>query len=396
MVLIKRLLLGVSFGLVSIAMGSGWQDFLSAIAENQVLQDDGQLHQGEVYNASITYRVDGNNDHKLGSDEKVYLKVVGPDGRTIETPQGGYTKSQLIDWAKGHSNDLLIAIFGAEPAQGITGTPSSTDTALTMVNLPNPPHRKRKVSLFREKLGKEYNSFIVLNSENSLLVNEGQTGRSTAGVLQKDIGDNFGIAIGYRQTKMGDRFNSKSYFLNLSPYFRYSFDVEEQLRIDSHLWISGSALYTKSKLFPDGAGYLQYGFGGLLKPTYLLYPDAGLYWNMGVGFQWSKKYIPKSWVPEEMKFVAEAVNNLPADKMVILSTAIGVSFTSNIKGETGTIYAHHLKIEGVDRGRNSALYHYAKLNATFGRWEAGIGYKYVTRVTNYRERAYMLSLRYNF
>jgi hypothetical protein len=189
-----------------------------------------------------------------------------------------------VEWAKGHANDLLIAIFGAEPTQAVTGLPSSTYPALTMMNLAEPSPRREKGSLFRERLGREYNSFIVLNSENSLLVNEGETGRSTAGVLQKEMGDKFGIAIGYRQTKMEDRFNSKSYFLTLSPYFRYRFNFEGRLRVDSHLWISGSALYMKSKLFPDGVGYLQYGFGGAIKPTYLLYPETGLYWNMGIGF----------------------------------------------------------------------------------------------------------------
>ena len=139
----KKVLIGVAV-LVGVAAGSGWEDFLSAVAKNQILEDDGQPHSGKVYNAWITYKVYGNNDHKLGSGEKVYLKVVGPDGRIVETPQTGYTKTQLVEWAKGHANDLLIAIFGAEPTQAVTGIPLPTAVALTMGEVPDPFPRKER------------------------------------------------------------------------------------------------------------------------------------------------------------------------------------------------------------------------------------------------------------
>ena len=47
------------------------------------------------------------------------------------------------------------------------------------------------------------------------------------------MGDNFGIAIAYRQTRMKDRFSSKSYFFNISPYFQYKLTLEKRWKLKS-------------------------------------------------------------------------------------------------------------------------------------------------------------------
>jgi len=386
-------------GVITTVFGGGWESFLATTSPTQQLEDDGAIHYGSIHNTIIAYRIVGNNNHQLEKNERIYLVIIRPNWKIIATPLTGYTKSQLIQWAKENARDLLFALFDSDPVQNFTSPVSTVENPIKILTVGPEESGKsssKRSSLSSSQMNTNYNSFIVLGSENSFLVNRGREGKSSAWSFFKNFGNNFGIGIGYRRTKMADKFHSTSYFLNLSPYFQLNINLNERLKITNRAYLTGNILYIKSKMFPEGTGYFQYGFGYLLKPTYIIQPDSNMYWNGGVGFLLTKKYMPKSWIPQEMEFMAEAINNLPVDKIVTLSTALGKNFTSNIHGEMGTIYVRHLQIAGVGEGRSKALYYYSKLNATFGKWKVGIGYKYVTRLADYRERAYMVSIRYDF
>lgn len=151
----------------------------------------------------------------------------------------------------------------------------------------------------------------------------------------------------------------------------------------------------KSDIFPEGVGYFQYGGGAFIEPSYIFYRPLNTRWVSTIGFQISKKYIPSSWVPEDLKFVADAINSLPAENLFIFKNALKSRLTSNIDGELGAVYLKKLSGK-TDDGRNEALYYYGKGTINLGHFQLGLGYKFVTLLEDYDEKTYMASIRYNW
>ena len=445
------LILG-SLGLLSLSNAADWQDLLAAVeaqAQQYEFLDDGQYHQGKLYNALVTYRViNGNNNHELDPDEKVYVKVVGINGLVIQTPPDGYTEDGLKTWAENHANTLVEAVFGGDPAQTVSGnTPAinsivsvatSISTSTTSVNYvynfsgetttttettgtvyTGEESKSSETSTYsgeksegsqNEKSNKEqkkryleyytYSSYTLLDSEKAKIKNNGYSGNSLAGIFtySKSLSDRnaLGLSINYRMTDLNDPWDSKSKSLYVSPFWRHRFAPQRRLSYTLTLYASAGLLYLKSRAFPDGAGYFEYGAGVLMEPSLKLDRRARYNWNLLLGYQYSKKYIPPSLVPDDLKFLADAINNLPAMHIGSVGTSLSLKPIRFLKGEVGTLYVKVLNDAGLEDGRDKALYTYGKMYLIVGKFTFALGYKVVSQVKNYDEKAYMASIRYNF
>jgi len=452
----KGLVLG-SILLLSPLSAADWEDLLAAIkAEAQKYEfiDDGQYHEGKLYNALVVYRViNGNNNRELDPNEKVYVKVRGINGLVLETPEDGLTEDGLKSWAEQHANSLIEAVFGGDPAQTVSGNApainsivnvaTSLSTTTSSINyvyeIPSSSTKSVETTTTVEISGgsssssgsskstssasyqssekqKEesssknqkkryleyytYSSYTLLDSEKAKITNNGYSGNSLAGIFtySKSLSDrnSLGISINYRMTDLDDPWDSKSKSLYVSPFWRHRFAPQRRISYALTLYASAGLLYLKSKAFPDGAGYFEYGGGVLFEPTVKLDRRAKYNWNFLLGYQYSKKYVPPSLVPDDLKFLADAINDLPAMHIGSAGTSLSFKPFKHLKGELGTLYVKVLNDAGLEDGRDKALYSYGKVYLIFGKLTFALGYKVVSEVKNYDEKAYMASIKYNF
>ena len=405
--------------------GDEWEDILANMGDLPTLEDDGNYHTGYLYNAQVTYKIiNGNNDHKLSDGEIVYFKVIGANGEVIETPSDGIPKANLGDWAKDRANELFKAIFGGDvigASQGVSGSQLNViTTAQSAMNIASADIGMNKASNYNMKVMKKlqkmqekkrenektvkqlltstYSTQVTMDSETGFILNKGYKGRSSAGAFtfRKTLNSKWttGITITYRFSHISDNWNTNYKALTFIPFVKYRIYPQKQLIVDIMPFIVGSAVYAKSKAFPDGAGYLEYGGGFSVIPTYIFNPQFNT--QLLVGYQWSKKYIPPSAVPEDVKFVADAINSLKPDQILSMSLGLNYIPLPNFKITWNILHIQHLQNESVEGGRDKATYYTIKGFYTFRRFTFALGLKVASQIKDYRETDYMASIKYNW
>jgi len=405
----------------SVVFGASWEDVLQSIDVKQYkLYDDGKFHEGVLYNARVIYNVlNGNNNSKLEKNERVYIKVIS--GKiVVETPEEGLTRDELKEWAKAHADELIKAVFSGDPSTTFNGQSTSVTNANAVVeatsgvttggqttiikkSIVSSPKLSKAKSTEKKGVKKlsltrySYTSLVLLKSEKADIKFRGYDGTSTAGFFKysKDFGEEkdkqIGFLLVYRLTDMDDPWSTKSYYLSFLPYFGKNFYFSKnkirKFFINTNLYLMIGGIFVDSKAFPNGAGYLEYGGGFSINPTYKF--NKYIFTQLQAGYQYSKKYIPESMVSEELKFIAEAVNNMEASQIGLLGFKVGVSPIKNLDIQAGVLRTKELK---GDSPVPKSTYYYASANYTYKHLSLGIGYKFVQDAPNYDEKAYMAGI----
>jgi len=378
--------------LLATNMYAGWEDFLKASGnEDNSLHDDGGTHSGTLYRATVTYKFTTyDNNGKHGDAEKVYIKIVGANGQTYTagTTSEGLTKDELKTWANNHASGLVNALFSGDPTQTIAGQSTATTNVATINN-------QMKVS---NLLGITFTTKVTLDSEVGRITNYGSKADTTGGVLNysKDLnsGNSWGFLTTYKYTKTKDNWGSKAGNLALIPFYKINSEVNPNLNIATIFNLVGGIVYLESNMFPDGAGYLEYGGGVGVVPTFKM--NDNFLVDLSVGYQYSKKYIPKSKVPEEVEFVADAINNLKPLQTLNLGMGATYYFNKNWKANADILHIKQLVTTDLESGRERSTYYTIKTTYDINSWTLGIGYKIVEDVSKYKESAYMATVRYNW
>ena len=383
----------IRFSLIAILatnIYANWDDFLKGSGtEDSVLHDDGKIYDsGILYNAKVSYQftVFDNNQHHDDND-RVWIKIEG-DGVTIETPRDGLTKDELTDWGKANADALMKAIYGGDPTATMSGQSTSSTSAAT---------KSRNLGMINS-LSNNFSSKVLMNSESATIKNKGESGDATSGVLNYSYdftnGDKLGFLTTYRYTKVNDHWGSKSGNLSLIPFYTINSYINGQLDIATTINLIGSAVYLESSIFPDGGGYLEYGAGAGVLPTYKI--TDKLWLNTSLAYQYSKKYIPSSKVPEDLEFVADAINNLEAMQTVNYGIGAKYHFTKQWRASADILQIMQLKKEDLEEGRDKATYYMAQTQYDLYNWTLGLGYKIVRDVADYEEDSYMFTCKYNW
>jgi hypothetical protein len=384
----------------SLLEANSWEDVLKSVSgQNLQLNDNGVVTSGEVYKANFQYQVvDGNNNGKLDDNERVYVTISDGNEGSIATGTA-MTKDELTTWATENKDKFLEYIFGDNPTSGATGTQNSvTETSTAILqSVTNRTKRMRKATAKDvTEDGGMFNSQVMLNSEYASITYKGQDATSTNFMFDyfddsETYAGEFGGMFIYKHVE-ADNLNTKVDTLNIAPYYRHYQDVSDDFYIAYVVNLAISLNYMKSDLFTDGAGYVEYGMGFSVVPDYAINDQWSV--NGIVGFQALDKYIPTSQLDDEVKFIAEAVNDVPWQKSFNVGIGTQYEISNNMMFNANVL---NVSMIGSDDGdRDESLYLAASFYYFDEAWSYSLGYKTVQNVDNYDEDAYMLTIIYNW
>jgi hypothetical protein len=387
----------LSIVVASSLFGGGWEDILKGSNADGQLIDDGGSHTVTLYNSSFTYTVN-NNDGIAGnfSDTDTATVTLVSNGKTITSGTTPLTNDQLKSWATTNATSIIESIFGGDPASSLGGQNSAITTTEGIINTLS------TISAQTTKKVKEdinqFNSQTIMNSETASIKDKNKTIDGSSGIFayanQMQSGNSWGMIINYKTTKADDTMESKTATLSLTPFYKIENPIDKQLNIPVLLSLSGNLVYIESSIFPDGGGYLEYGAGVGILPTYQL--NDSLMLTSTLGYQYLKKTIPSSYVPEDASWVADAINTLKP--LQILNYGIGVEYkvVTNFKLNGNILQMQHLETSNIEEGRESATYYSLSGTYDFKKWAINLGYKTVQGVQDYSEDTYMASLKYKW
>ncbi|MBM4135479.1 MAG: hypothetical protein FJ241_01445 [Nitrospira sp.] len=372
----------------------GWEEIWRNISVGKTITP-GQQMTATVYNAAVTFTIidiDGIANN-FANNDKIDLMVVG-GGKTL-TFSG--TKTGLINWAKDNKDNLLMAIFGASPEtsfSGATNTSFNNQQLLTVIS-PSPSSSAENKNIafipvsIKDVIVKGQYDFMEIGKDK---VNA----KGSSGLVNYEykFGENLkysiGITIPYRQIDVDDNLNSEFKFASFIPYYKHRWYAEKSL-IELMINAALNVTYLKSSMFPSGGGYLEYGGGLGMKYAYAL--ATGFDVSAGLSYQICKKKIPSGLVPEELKWLSDAINDLPVEQD--LTPSIG--FVYRIMPEKLTFRGEAFRIHQLQSGVVSGFRNQTVAIGIFSyklskNVEIALGYKRSFEVKNLTDQSVIASL----
>jgi hypothetical protein len=248
------------------------------------------------------------------------------------------------------------------------------------------------------RLSNTYRSRTLLNSEVLTIKDNGIKIDGKAGIFAftKSLknGNQAGLIVSYRSTKSKDRYKSKTITLSFVPLYRIEKRINDKLSMPIVLNAIGNLVYLKSSIFSSGAGYLEYGAGVGVVPKYKINDKFSVTGNLT--YQYVKKYIPSSQVPDDAKWIADAINNLKPLQTLAYGVGAQYQIKSNLGIGVNILQTKQLETSEVKDGRDTATYYSTTLSYDYKKWTFGAGYKLVEDLKDYKEHAYMLSFGYKW
>lgn len=409
----KKIVLSVA--LSSLMYGGSWEDLMAGINPDQDIQSGTEVS-GSLYESSFTYFIqdgDGILDN-FSSADRGYVVITDTNGNvSLDTrdTQSLMSDDELETWAEDNADEILTSVFGGDPAGSMGGQDSATQTTtttITTINTISSKSTKVSKSNAAKAVAKKdkdeeientvVSSVTVLSSETLTIKDNDKEIKGNSGILSyahtMKSANSLGLIVNYKYTKADDTLKSKTNNIALTPYYRVENRINENLDIPLIFNITGNIVYLESTVFPDGVGYLEYGAGFGIVPKYKV--NKSLSFNFNTSVQYLEKYIPESYVPEDAKWLSDAINNLKAMKVASYGVGADYQILDNWSFGLNALQTKHLVTDNVKEGREKATYYSAITAVDWNDLRLVLGYKIVKDLKDYEESAYMASLSYGW
>ena len=155
---------------------------------------------------------------------------------------------------------------------------------------------------------------------------------------------------------------------------------------------SGGVTYLKSDFFPEGGGYLQYGalIEGALSRTLV----KRLTGKVGLSYQYLERSIPSDLVADELKWLADAFNEAPADQIVTPSVGLTVNaIPKRFDLDFSVARVHQVGSGVVDEFKSQTVVT-ALGSLTLGKFRGQLGYQTSFEIEDYTGYSVIASIRY--
>lgn len=346
-----------------------WQSIFQNIPkDSRIVEETAQ--EGKLYGANATFTIrDGNGKlGDFGDNDLIFLDIQG-NGVSLSfgSASDRKTKQELVDWAEANKTQLFRAIFGDSPersASGMTTTQSLAQSAFisSVYMAPNALPGTTGTAGPGTTGVSEAETFSFVPVSNKDIVISGQhdsmkigadkaTGSSGIMAYEWRFGasrtHSAGISIPYRQLDLEDNLDTEYKHAAFMPFFKkrwYQPNGVVEWMVNGTLGVT----YLKSKVFTDGGGYMEYGGGTGIRYSHALSSNAIV--NAGLMYQALKKEIPNDLVPEEVRWISNALNALPWEHSIIPSVGGIMNFMDGFLTLRGEVFRVHQVQDDVPSG----------------------------------------------
>ena len=395
----RRLLITTFFSFISVLCSLGnagasvWEDIFRELSDGRSITP-GERMDSPLYNASLHFIITSNDgvDNNFSGSDTIDLHISG-NGESLAF---NGTKAELITWSKKHSEKLFRIIFGSSPETAVGGSTSSSFNIQQLFMGPFPslessaengfvPVTTKDIAVTGQydfmKIGKDDTS---ATGESGLLNYETKFG--------VDAANSIGIAIPYRNIKLDDSLDSKYMFASFLPYYKHRWYMDKSV-VEWLVNLTLNVDYLESTIFPDGSGYYEYGGGTGVKYGYRLHPNVDI--NVGLVYELLKKEIPSDLVPEEVRWISDALNDLPVEQDLVPSLGVIwriVPKKLTFRGELFRIMQLQSGVPSGMRNQTVALgiFNFKPSNS----FDLAVGYKQSFEIDNLTDQSVIASLRY--
>jgi hypothetical protein len=390
----RRLLWGLLIG-VAVFLGfngdsfaSGWEEIWENLSSGKTIES-GVGQSAALYDAHADFTIyDGDNQSNNFSDSDRIDLVINNKATGKSLAFAG-TKPELVEWAKANSGALLNIIFPSSPETSISGVTVGQFTNQQLLTAAY--GSMSNVRNFDIQVSGQYD-FFELGPQKIKA-----TGSSGMFSYDHEFGGGnhaLGVIIPYRNIKSEDNLESKMLFFSLMPFYKYSYNMKNNLVIEWITDLNVGVVYLKSGLFPDGGGYLQYGGGTGVSASKDLYEN--LHSKIGLHYQMTKNEIPESLVPDELKWVSDALNNQEMEHDLTVSGGVTYDFIPETWDISTNLMRIHQLQSGVDGDYKYQTVWNIYTTYTFKLCTIQLGYKTSFELKDYSDNSIIFSTRFNW
>jgi hypothetical protein len=322
----RRLFFTIFFSFIAVlcilgdAGASVWEDIFENLSDHRRITPGVQMD-SPLYHASLTFTITSNDgvDNNFSGSDTIDMHISG-NGESLSF---NGTKAELVAWSKKHSEKLFRIIFGSSPETAVGGSTSSSFNIQQFFMGPFPSLESSAENGFVPVTTKD---IAVTGQYDFMKIGKDDT-RATgeSGLLNYetkfgvDAANSIGIAIPYRNIKLDDSLDSKYMFASFLPYYKHRWYMDKSV-VEWLVNLTLNVDYLESSAFPDGSGYYEYGGGTGVKYGYRLHPNVDI--NVGLVYELLKKEIPSDLVPEEVRWISNALNDLPLEQDLVPSLGV--------------------------------------------------------------------------
>ncbi|MCW7754634.1 hypothetical protein OOT00_11625 [Desulfobotulus sp. H1] len=377
-----------------------WQSIFNNIpSEKEIIKNE--LQTGRLYNATVVFTVEGvqGDNGVLRESDTIDLTL---EGRGVAPMSFRGTKEDLVIWAETNRTALFKAVFGNAPdvaASGMTSTQSLAQSAF-MSSVYMAPNTRTGMGAVATDSGGAVsfipvsNKDIVISGQHDRMKIGDDKATGSSGIMAYEwrFGDSMrhsaGISIPYRQLDVDDSLDTEYKHAAMMPFFKkrwYRSNGVLEWMVNGTLGVT----YLKSKVFTDGGGYLEYGGGTGIRYSHALTANAIV--NAGIMYQGLKKEIPSDLVPDEVRWISDALNDLPWEHNVIPSVGTIVNLMDGrltLKGEVFRV--HQVQNEVVDGYEYQTVVFGMATVRPWSWFSCSLGYKESFELKDITDRSYII------
>lgn len=384
-----------------------WQSIFNNIPSEKEIKNN-VWQDGRLYNADVKFRVttvDG-QDGVFRDNDRVTLTVAGRGGSPLSFDG---TKKELETWAEANRTALFKAVFGNAPdtaASGMTSTQSLAQSAFmsSAYMSPNAMTAQDAAGAAAGTASSGTVSFVPVSNKDIVISGQHDrmkigsdkaTGSSGIMAYEWRFGESrsssVGITVPYRQLDVEDNLDTEYKHAAFMPFFKkrwYRANGVTEWMVNGTVGVT----YLKSKVFTDGGGYLEYGGGTGLRYSHALSPHVIV--NAGLMYQALKKEIPNDLVPEEVRWISNALNDLPWEHNLIPSVGGIANFMDGRVTLRGEVFRVHQLQDDVADGYEYQTVVFGMVTVRPLSWFSfSLGYKESFELRDITDQSYILDFK---
>lgn len=371
--------------------GDEWQKIFQDLSLDKEITP-GKLMSASLYNTKMEFTITDNNNFAsdFNDNDTVFFRITG-NGENLY-PTKSLTKDELVTWAEDNKDKLFKAIFGNAPDAsigGMTGNQALAQQLFTSINSSPENNGTSFIPISTKD--------IILNSQYDFMEINNNDATGNSGMLSYafTLGENkdysIGITVPYRQLELDDNLDSQYKHLSAVPNVKKRWYLEQSM-VELTVNALFGLTYLESSLFPDGGGYLDYGAGTAVKYAYAFNDQLSL--NAGLGYMFSKREIPSDLVPDEIKWVSDALNSVDMEHDIIPSVGVFYSIIPgklSLRGELFRI--SQLQSDAISDYKNQTVAMGAVTYNVFRTTKVSLGYKRSFELKDVTDQSFILDLK---